>query len=232
MHRDGRDRDGRDRPSASWRGRGTRWVSPYVLLGVLGLLALVVLTVRLPSLSNPFGSRDVDRSPPPLLQALQDLSRYQGASGTFQVVVDVERDVPHVPALVAGERTLFLAQGSVDGYVDLGRLGPDAVRVAPDRSVQITLPPATLSPARVDPAASRVVSRSRGVLDRIGGVFSDSPTSERELYLAAQERMADAAAASDLRRRTEDNTRTMLTSLLGGLGYPDVTVTFTPDARP
>ena len=216
-------------------GRSRRRTSPFVWLAALGLVALVVLGlggIGLQSLPRPFAQEQVDRSPPPLLQALQDLSRYQGATGSFQVVVDVERDVDNVPSILAGERTLFLAQGTVDGYVELGGLGPESVQVGPDRSVQITLPPATLSEARVDPEQSRVVSRQRGVLDRVGGAFSDNPTSERELYLRAEERMVDAAAQSDLRRRTEDNTRSMLTGLVKGLGYSDVTVTFTPDSRP
>ena len=229
------DRDGEDRGSR--RAGPRRRTSPYVWLAALGLLVLVVLnlgvlTVGLPSLRNPFAQEQVDRSPPPVLQALQGLARFQGATGNFQVVVDAERDVPHVPALVAGERTLFLAQGSVDGYVDFSGLGPDAVTERPDGSVEIVLPPAQLSEARVDPAQSRVVSRERGVLDRVGGAFSDNPTSERDLYLRAQQRMVDAAAASDLRARTEQNTREMLTTLLTGLGHPSVTVTFTPDARP
>ena len=208
------------------------------LLWLLGLAAVVVLALGtglpgLPELRSPVEQEQVDRSPPPVLQSLQDLARYNAATGNFQVVVDLERDVRNVPGLIAGERTLFLAQGSVDGFVDFGRLAQDAVQRSPDgSSVTVTLPPAELSPPRIDPSASRVVSRERGVLDRVGGVFSDSPTSERELYVRAEERMAEAARAGDLRRRTEDNTRAMLTGMLQGLGYRDVTVVFQPDARP
>jgi len=212
--------------------RRPRWTPP-AWLPVLAVLALLVAVFGLPSLPNPFASKEVDRSPAPLLQALENLSRYQGATGNFQVVVDVERDVANVPSVLAGERTLFLAQGSVDGFVEFGGLGEGAIETSDDRrSVTVTLPPATVSEPHVDPAQSRVISRDRGVLDRLGGVLSDNPTSERELYLMAQQRMLDAAASSDLRSRTEENTRSMLVGMLTGLGYTDVRVEFTPDARP
>ena len=40
--------------------------------------------------------------------------------------------------------------------------------------------------------------------------------------------MKAAAAASDLSARAEQNTRKMLESLLGNLGFTSVTVTFVP----
>jgi hypothetical protein len=99
--------------------------------------------------------------------------------------------------------------------------------VSPDgERVEITLPRARLTQARVDPAQSRVFSRERGLLDRLGSVLSDNPTSERELYLLAQERMQAAAADSGLQAQAEENTRAMLESMLRSLGYRDVTVTF------
>lgn len=214
------------------RGRDRRWRGVALTAVVLVLLAIGLQSVRLPSLSNPFGTKTVDRTAPVLLTSLTDLARFQAATGSFQVVVDVEKDVGKVPSLVAGERTLFVAQGSVDSYVDFTGMDEDAVTVSADgKRVDIVLPPAALSDARVDPEQSRVVSRQRGVLNRLGGVFSDDPTSERELYLVAQKQMGEAARAGGLRERAEDNTRSMLISLLGTLGYTEVHVEFARDIR-
>ena len=96
------------------------------------------------------------------------------------------------------------------------------------RSATIVLPAPTLSEPVVDPEQSRVATRSRGLLDRVGSLFSDSPTSDRPLYLAAQKKMAAAAAESDLRARAEHNTTRMLEGLLRSLGFTSVTVTFSP----
>lgn len=200
---------------------------------VIGVLALLVRGIGFPSIGNPFGTETVDRSAPPLLTSLEDLARFQAASGTYQVIVDLEKDVKRVPSLVAGERTLFLAQGSVDAYVDFTGLGASSVEVSADGTrVDITLPPAALSEARVDPKNSRVISRDRGVLDRLGGVFSDDPTSDRELFVESQDRMAAAARESGLTDRAEDNTQKMLEGLLAPLGYDDVRITYEDDVRP
>ena len=131
------------------------------------------------------------------------------------------------PLIIKGQRTLFLAGGSVDAEVDFSTLDEGAIKVSGDgERADITLPRARLTKARVDPEQSRVFSRERGLLDRLGSVLSDNPTSERELYRLAQAKMQAAAASSDLAARAEQNTRAMLESMLRSLGYTQVTVTF------
>ncbi len=183
----------------------------------------------LPSFPNPFASETVDRSQPPLLESLVDLSRYHAASANFQVIVDTEKDAKYVPSFIRGERTVFVAAGAVDASVDFSRLDERSIMVSDDRrAVTVALPSPVLSEPRIDPEHSRVVSRERGLLDRLGSVFSDTPTGERELYLAAERKMRSAAAASDLRAKAEQNTRQMLEGMLRSLGFSSVTVTFEP----
>jgi hypothetical protein len=211
---------------------GSRNRAPWKLLAaVLGIAVLVPVTTQLvdvfPHWGNPFKQQIVDHSPAPLLLALQDISKYHAATGTFQVVVDVEHDTLHVPSLISGERTTFLGTGSVDAMVDFSNLGPDRVAVSPDRrSVIVALPAPRLAPAVLDPAASRVVGRERGLLNRIADALQDNPADEQELYQLAQAKLNEAAKTSDLARRGQENTRQMLTTLAGSLGFSDVTVTF------
>ena len=205
-----------------------------IVLGVALVLAAGWVTDLLPSFGNPFGTERVDRSQPPLLQALDDLSEYRAAVGQFQVVVDVEDDTRFVPSAISGERTVFLAGGNVAASVDFSGLTEDAIRVGEDgTSVHITLPRARLSDPVVEPERSYVVNRERGLLDRLGSVLSDNPTSERELYLLAGEELARAASEAGLVERAEENTESMLQTMLRSLGYERVTVTFTDevDAR-
>ena len=214
--------------SVPWHRRTALVVAGVSLLGITALGVDQVLD-SLPGFGNPLEEKTVDRKRPALQLALTDLAEYRAAQGSYQVVVDREKDVPYVPGVVKGERTTYLAVGTVDGFVDFRGLGEGAVQVQGE-SVTITLPPPRLAAPAVDLGQSRVISRDRGVLDRIGGAFSDNPTSEREVALAAEGKLADAAAESDLLRRTQDNTRSTLTGLARSFGYTDVTVRFDVDA--
>lgn len=217
-----------DRPSSTrGPGRRSRLVVPVLL--VAGALLLAGLLLRsLPGWPGlPFGQEERDRSTPALLTSLSDLEEYHAATGTFQVVVDLERDTGWLPSVLSGERTTFMATGSVDAVVDFTGLTGSAVSTSADgERVTISLPPARLDEADVDLPNSRVLSRDRGVLDRVGGVFSDSPTSERQVAALAEDKLDAAAAESELRERAEDNTRAMLEGLARALGYSEVVVRF------
>ena len=219
-------------PGPGWRPPRRRLPAGAIAAGLVLLVVLLAVTsigsLRWwPSFPNPFGAREVDRSQPVLLKAIEDLEVFKAATGNFQVVVDLEEGSRGIPLVIKGERTLFVAGGSVDAEVDFSGIGEGAIKVSADgERVDVTLPRARLTQARVDPEQSRVFSRERGLLDRLGSVLSDNPTSERELYQLAQAKMQAAAASSDLAARAEQNTRAMLESMLRSLGYGDVTVTF------
>jgi hypothetical protein len=222
-----------DRPTTPmWRPQRPR--PPLrLLVGIVVLLAALLALSRLtdvrlwPSLPNPFASREVDRSQPVLLKSIEDLKVYKAASGNFQVLVDLEESAKGIPLLIKGERTLFVAAGTVDAEVDFTTIDKGAIEVSADgRSARITLPEAHLTRAHIDPDRSYVFSRKRGLLDRLGSVLSDNPTSERQLYQLAEDRLEAAAAQSGLVEQAERNTRAMLESMLRSLGYRDVTVRF------
>ena len=211
------------------RGRSAARTFGALLLAGLALVGLNRLGDLVPHLANPFRTEGVDRTGPAVLKALEDLHDYRAATGSFQVLVDIEEDASYLPAFLMGERTLFVASGSVDAGVDFSGLTSKAVEVSPDRrSVTITLPHARLSSPRIDPQASYVADRDRGLFDRLAAVFGDSPTSERPLYLDAEPRLARAAADAGLTERAEENTRAMLQGLIGSLGFSDVQVRFEP----
>jgi hypothetical protein len=206
-----------------------------VLLVVAALAAVALLIVALIAAVgslNPFGSETKDRSGPVLLKSLEDLSQYRAASANMQVVVDVEQDDKLLPSFIRGERTLFVAAGTVDAAVDFSGLSKDAgaVKVSDDRkAVTITLPAATLTEARLDPSRSRVYDRDRGITNRVEDVFSDNPGDEQPLYELATRKLTDAAKADpELRKRAQENTQHMLEGMMRGLGFEQVTVRFQP----
>ncbi|KFG71802.1 DUF4230 domain-containing protein [Streptomyces mutabilis] len=196
------------------------------------LLVLVVLFAGfrlslVPGLKDVFGTETHDRSGPALLQSVQDISRYEAASGTFQVVVDLEKDAKFLPDAVRGTRTLYVGAGTVDAYVDLGKVGEEDVTVDGDRTAAtLRLPHAALGEPSLDPERSYAVSKQRGLLDRLGDLFSDNPNGEQAVQRLAARHIADAAKDSELKARAESNTTAMLKGLLHSLGFEKVRVTY------
>ncbi|MER6166967.1 DUF4230 domain-containing protein [Streptomyces violaceorubidus] len=196
------------------------------------VLVLVVLFAGLrlsvvPGLKDLFGSETQDRSGPALLKSVQDISRYDAASGNFQVVVDLEKDTRFLPDAIRGTRTLYVGAGTVDAFVDLGKVGEDDVRVNGERtSATLRLPHAALGKPALDPDRSYAVSKQRGLLDRLGDLFSDNPNGEQAVQKLAARHIGEAAKDSELKARAESNTTAMLRGLLTSLGFEEVRVTY------
>jgi len=203
-----------------------------VVIIVVAALGLSLLAGWRPSM--PFTSRTIDRSSPAVLKSLQDLSQYDAASAHFEVVIDLQKDVRYVPDALKGKRTLFVGVGTVDSVVDFGHLRGDAVTVSPDRrTATIRLPKPTLSEPRVDPKRSYVVARQEGVLDRIGGLLTGNQSNDQKLYVAAAEKMTDAARTDgSVLTLAQQNTTAMLKGLLTALGFTSVTVTYEDPPKP
>jgi hypothetical protein len=218
-------------------GRGATRIAGEIRRGLVGSVVgvVVVLLVALLALLGlarlthwPFGSEDRDRSGPAVLTAMRDLSEYHAATGQYQVIIDIQQDAKFLPDIIKGKRTIFLAIGSVDSYVDFRKLGDDAVSVSSDRkSVSITLPRAQLSKPNIDPDQSRVLNQDLGVIDRLGNLFSDQPNPQnQQMYQLAEQRLTDAAKQVGLQKRAEDNTKTTLDKLMRSLGFTTVNITF------
>jgi len=190
---------------------------------------LVVLSaVRLlPQLRNPFHTTTTVRSQPPLLKSITSLSRYEAASGTFQVVVDLSKHISFLPSFIAGSQTLFVADGSVIAYVNFAGLKGSAIKVTAGHAVTISLPPAQLEPAVLDVSQSYVFAEQEGVVNRVADFFSGNPNSQQQVYIIAEQKIQNAARTSALRADAQRNTTAMLDSMLSSLGYTRVTVDYT-----
>ncbi|MGJ5895004.1 DUF4230 domain-containing protein [Streptomyces sp. V2] len=201
-----------------------------VLTSVVVVLAVMFAGIRLsllPGLRDFFGTETQDRTGPALLQSIQDMSRYEGASGNFQVVVDLEKDAKFLPDSIRGSRTLYVGAGTVDAYVDLGKVGDKDVTVDEDRTTAtLRLPHARLATPALDPDRSYAVSKQRGLLDRLGDFFSGNPNSEQAVQKLAVRHIGEAARQSELTARAETNTTGMLKGLLRSLGFKEVTVSY------
>ena len=199
------------------------------LIAVAAVLVLVVVLSAvhlLPQLRNPFAETTTDRSGPALLKSITTLSRYEAASGSFQIVVDLTSR-SFLPSFLQGSETLFIGQGSDIAFVDFSQLKGQAIKVSPDRAtVTVTLPRARLEPAALDVRPSYVYAQQQGLFNRIGNFFSGNPNSQQQVYILAQQKIQTAAAQSPLLADAQRNTRSMLDSMLTSLGFQHSTVTF------
>ncbi|HEV3067066.1 MAG TPA: DUF4230 domain-containing protein [Streptosporangiaceae bacterium] len=207
------------------------------LLGRLAVAAATVLAVAvlvialsavhlLPQLRNPFAERTTITSQPVLLKSITALSRYEAASGSFQVVVELSQH-SLLPSFLQGTDTLFIGQGNDIAFVDFGQLKGRAIQVSANRAaVTVTLPHAQLEPAVLNVRQSYVYAQQQGLLNRIGNFFGGNPNSQQQVYIAAQQRIQAAARHSPLLAEAERNTRAMLNGMLGSLGFKRITVNF------
>jgi len=190
---------------------------------------VVVITAvhLLPHIRNPFAESTTVRNQPALLKSITSLSRYQAASGSFQVIVDLSRKTPYLPSFLEGSRTLFVGQGAVTAYDDFSQLGGGDIEVSPGRTaVTVRLPEPRLEPATLNVRQSYVFAQQQGLVNRIGNLFSGNPGSQQAVYIAAQQKIQAAATHSPLLTQAKSNTRNMLASMLHSLGFSHVTVTF------
>jgi hypothetical protein len=209
-----------------------RIIRPLVVaaagLAAVALLLVAASAVRLlPQLRNPFHTTTTVRSQPPLLKSITALSRYEAASGTFQVVVDLSKHTSFLPSFIAGSQTLFVADGTVIAYVNFAGLKGSAIKVTAGRAVTISLPPAQLEPPVLDVSQSYVFAEQEGLVNKVADFFSGNPNSQQAVYVIAEQKIQTAARTSALRADAQRNTTAMLDSMLSSLGYPSVTVNYT-----
>jgi Protein of unknown function (DUF4230) len=197
------------------------------VIASIAALALVLSAVHLlPRLRNPFAETTTVTSTQPLLKSITELSRYEAATGTFQVVVDLSRQ-SILPSFIEGSQTLFIGVGSTIAYVNFGQLTGKAITVSANRrAVTISLPAAQLEPAVLNVRQSYVFAEQQGLLNRIGNFFSGNPNSQQQVYILAAQRIESAARRSALLGQAEKNTRSMLNGMLHSLGFHSVTVSF------
>ncbi len=200
------------------------------LLALAGVALLVFIGVGFANgwlgLDHLFSTRTTDRSAPVILHKLNNLSSYQAASATLSVTVDEEKDVSILPQFLAGSRVIYSGYGSVDAAVNLGALDAAHVTHRPDGTLVVTLPHARLQGAQLDARHSHVMNRDRGLLDRLGGIFVDNPTSDHALEQAAVTKMNAAAKQTNLVARAEHNTTVMIQRLGAAAGVDHIDVRF------
>jgi Protein of unknown function (DUF4230) len=201
------------------------WVG--AIAAVLVLIVVLSAVHLLPQLRNPFAETTTETSQPVLLKSITSLSRYEAASGSFEVVVDLTKRTSLLPSFIEGSETLFIGQGTDIAFIDFAGLKSQAITVNANRTaVTVTLPKAQLEPAVLNTSQSYVYAQQQGLFNRIGNFFSGNPNSQQQVYILAAQKIQTAAQQSPLLPEAEKNTQQMLTGMLTSLGFQHITVTF------
>src|SRR6202167_5525565 len=214
-------RDSRARRAGAVPGLAGKLIGlAAAIVAVIAALLVLSAVHLLPQLRNPFGETTTVRSGPVLLKSITALSRYEAASGSFQVVVSLSEHASFIPSFLEGSNTLFIGQGTEIAYVDFGHLSGSAIQVSVD------LPKAQLQPAVLNVSQSYVFAQQQGLLNRVGNFFSGNPNSQQQVYILAQKKIETAAKKSPLLSEAQRNTTGMLDGMLHSLGFQQVTVRF------
>ncbi len=196
------------------------------VVAVIALLLILSAVHLLPQLRDPFRTTTTVRSQPPLLKSITSLSRYEAASGSFQVVVELSKQTAFLPSFIAGSQTLFIGVGTDIAYVNFAHLRGSAIRVTAGHTVTLALPKAQLEPAVLNVSQSYVFAQQQGLLNRVGDFFSGNPNSQQEVYILAQRRIQSAARSSSLLADAQRNTTAMLTGMLTSLGFRHIAIDY------
>ncbi|MFL4473082.1 DUF4230 domain-containing protein [Paeniglutamicibacter sp. MACA_103] len=164
-----------------------------------------------------------ERNRPALLKSIQNISQFHGAVGHFEVVVDDGgEDNGWVPDVILGRRTLVVAQGTVNAYVEMSGFADEDLTLSEDgRSLKVRLPDAQLDKPNINHEKSYVASQERGAVERIKDAL-ETPKQEK-FYQDAEKKITAAAKESGPRKRALENTKSMLTGMSGSL---EIEVTF------
>lgn len=198
-----------------------------VAVAIIAVCAVVLVVALLATVWDPFGTDEVDRSGPALLQQVRTLEEFTAAEGAFTQDVDLEQDARFVPDFLAGERVIALVTGTVRATVDFGGLDEDAIEVSEDgTTIRLSLPEPVLSDADIEESTARVIARDRGLVDRVDDFFAENPTDDTALFEAAEEKIEAAARESDLIEQARANTERWLQAFLGAAGFERIEISW------
>ena len=142
-----------------------------------------------------------------MLKSITALSRYEAASGSYQVVVDLTKSTAFLPSFIAGSQTLFM--GTAPTSPTSTSAGS---RARPSRSrrnrtaVTVTLPQPQLEPAVLNVRQSYVFAEQQGLANRLDNFFGGNPNSQQAVYVSAQRHIQAAAQRSPLLADARQNT--------------------------
>lgn len=202
------------------------------LFSALLLLVAAYLGFRCAKLDEPEkapAERRIEiEKTPNVVVALRRLARLESAEFAIERVIDARDKQSRLWGLVQAEDALLLvASGRVVAGIDFEELKPGAVHADwQARRIEVQLPPARIFQAHLDEERTYVHSR------HTDGLAKRRETLETDARRSAERELAEAALASGILKKSQENARSTVESLLYSLGFQKVTVSFEGSTGP
>jgi len=155
--------------------------------------------------------------PVTIIRQVRNLSRLETASYTVEKVITAESGQGALGFLF-GDRLILVAHGQVIAGVDLGKMEEDAIIIAPDGAVIVTLPPAEVLIATLN-------NQESYIFDRDTGLVGMNPTLETAARQAAEEEILNAALEDGILEMAQRNAETYVRNLILALGFSEIVFT-------
>ncbi len=197
-----------------------RFVGKLLLIGAIIWLGVGLLS-RAPFRIGAWLTPRYQTAPSPavIVERLQSLSRLETARQTTTHVVEVQAS-NGLPAWLAGERVLLIAQAEVVAGIDLSQLRKEHIRVQGDR-VSLLLPPPQIFSVYLNEYQTRVYDRQRGIFV----LRPDREIESRARQQALQE-ARETALRGNLLTLARQNALEQITKLLKEVGVQKVEIEF------
>lgn len=151
-----------------------------------------------------------------LVLQVRDLSRLETAAMRVMHMSTATQSYGAVPNALGGDSLTFMAVGDVIAGIDLASVRREDVRLEPDGTLVMKLPPPQVLVTRVDNQLSQVVSRKTGVLRR-----SDNQLESRARAYA-ETGIRQEALAKGILPMARANAEKKLSDFLHTLGFQKV----------
>ena len=196
-----------------------------MLVGVVGLVAFLhTASTGLPGrIATLLTGRTVTAGPsaPIIVERIQRLNRLETVVYSLDTVVEGERSIPPIPAILTSDKILLIVHGQSVAGIDLAKLKPEDVRLdaADAHSIHVNLPPSEIFLTTLDNEHTRVYARSTGLL-----VPADQNL-ESDTRARAQQQLRAAALQDGILDAARKNARATVSALLYSFGFQRVEVT-------
>lgn len=185
-----------------------------VLAAILGVIVSILFINRL---TEPRSSYVVNLSEQTVIKQVTSLNRIETASYTIEKIIDVGTTGNKFSQFLYGDRILLIAQGTVIGGFDLGKISEENVEVE-GSVLRMKLPAPEVLVAKLDSDQTRVYDRRQGLLTK------GDEDLESEARKEAEKVIKDAACQGGILDEASKNARNQLTSLFKSLGFETVII--------